>query len=85
MSEENYPVHSAIKVLDGVDIYKTSKWWKAVLLCESFGHKQILIYQWLKDNKSGKWKRKQKMGIKNIGEWKQILEAVQKFESRLNE
>ena len=72
-SEKKYPVHEVIKVLQGVDIYKSEKWWKAVLLTESYGKRQVTIYQWVK--KDEKWKRKQKMSITNKDEWGKIVKA----------
>lgn len=70
---EGYPVHEIIKVIRGVDIYKSEKWWKAVLLTESYGRRQVTIYQWLKRDE--KWKRKQKMSIVNKDEWGKIVNA----------
>lgn len=71
--EKKYPVHEVIKVLQGIDIYKTKKWWKAALLTESYGKRQVTIYQWVKSEE--KWKRKQKMSIVNKDEWGKIVKA----------
>lgn len=48
MSTENepYPIHEAIHVIKGETVYKSKKWWKAVLLVNSFGHNKVMIYLW---------------------------------------
>jgi len=76
---EKLPVHEAVKVLKYKNIYLTEKWWKSVVFAESFGKKQILIYQWIHDNKTNKWRRKQKMSVKNRDEWNQIKEVVEEY------
>lgn len=76
MSQEQYPVDPAIKVLKAKDIYKTEKWWKAVLLVDSFGTRVVSVYQWIKDKNTGKWKRKQKMTVKSKDEWSKIVNAL---------
>lgn len=73
------PVHEAISVLEYTTIYKTDKWWKVVALVNSFGHDQIVTYLWLKDTKSGKWKRKQKASAKNEDEWEKVDAAHRKY------
>lgn len=79
MSEEKYPVSDFFTVLDAIDIYKTEKWWKAVLAVKSKYGIRIATYQWLKDNKTGKWKRKQKMGVKDMDELNKIYTALKKL------
>ena len=78
---EKYPVHDIIKVVHGIDIYRTKKWWKAVLLTESYGRRQVTIYQWIK--KDDKWKRKQKMSITDKDEWAKIVEACAELVAKL--
>ena len=55
--EEPFPVHETVKVLEGITISKSGKWWSAALLVESYGKKQVVLYLWNKDN-DGKWKRR---------------------------
>lgn len=64
---EKFPAHEAIKVLEGQTVYKTAKWWKAVLLVEAFGRRQVVVYLW--QNKEGTWKRKQKYTIRSRSDW----------------
>lgn len=82
MEEESFPVHRALTVVDGITLYKTEKWWKAVVLTEAFGKKTLSVYQWIKDNK-GAWKRKQKMSVRNRGDWLELKEAVEKLLEKL--
>jgi hypothetical protein len=72
-NEQKFPVHEVIKVIRGVNIYKSEKWWKAALLTENYGKRQVAVYQWIK--KESQWKRKQKMSIASKDEWGKIVEA----------
>lgn len=82
-AEEPYPVDPNVRVLAGINIYKTAGWWKAVLSTETFGKRSIDVYlwQWRFDRQAGKekWKRKQKLGIRNAEEWGRIKEAVERL------
>jgi len=81
---ERPPVNQALTVIESIDIYKTQKWWKAVVITEGKDFrraKQVEVYQWL--NQNGKWKRKQKMGVKNADEWAKIKEAVEQLLQKL--
>jgi hypothetical protein len=77
MSEEMLPVSEKLKVLQYETIFKSSKWWSAVALLESFGRRQVALYLWAR--RGDKWKRKQKYVIHSRGEWIQIRDAVEKF------
>ena len=83
MSEEKLPVHDTIKVIDYQTIYKTSKWWCAVVLANMFGHDKVLIYLW--QNRNGQWKRKQKFTINFEHDWQLIKQAVDNFLLRVRE
>jgi len=83
MSQVKYPVSDFLKVVEGIDIYKTEKWWKAVLLTESKYGMQIGVYLWTKDSKTGEWKRKQKMGIRSLDELNKIVDAVKQYLGRI--
>lgn len=77
LSEEKFPVSETLKIIEGLNLYKTDKWWCAVVLMESFGKKQIGVYLWNK--KSDQWKRRQKFVIHNKDEWGRIKEKVEKL------
>jgi len=76
MSEE-YPVHESIHILKGETVYKTSKWWQACILYESFGRKRIAIYLW--QRKNGDWRRIHKLTISNKQAWNKIKQIVDKL------
>jgi len=79
MSEEyeEYPVHKSIRVLKGETVYKTSKWWQACILSESFGRKTVAIYLW--QRKDGGWRRVHKLTIGNRQTWNRIKQIVDKL------
>lgn len=79
---EDYPISTELKLLEGNTLYKTEKWWSAVLLVDSFGRKQVAMYLWL--FKNGKWKRQQKFVIRNKSEWPKIKEVVEKYLENLS-
>ena len=59
---EGFPVGSGLKVLRGKTLTKTTSWWKAVVLVETSGKKQVRLYGWQK-NKEGVYKVRQKFNI----------------------
>ncbi len=77
LSEEKFPVSETLKVIEGLNLYKTEKWWCAAVLMEAFGKKQIGVYLWNK--KADQWKRRQKFIIHNKDEWVRIKEKVEKL------
>lgn len=74
MSEE-FPVSEKLKIIKGQTLYKTDKWWSAVVLLESFGRKQVAVYLWGKRN--NQWKRRQKLVVKSREEWDRLKVAVE--------
>ena len=77
LGKQTWPVHEVIQVVRGVDIYKSDKWWKAALLTESHGRRQVAIYQWRKSE--DKWKRKQKFSINSVKDWEETKSAVEEL------
>jgi len=77
MTEEKFPVSEQLKIIEGTTVYKTDKWWSAVLVVESFGRKQIAVYLWNK--KGDEWKRRQKFLVPSKDGWTKIKEAVEKY------
>ena len=75
--EESFPVHEAVKVLEGETIYKTTKWWMAVLKIESFGRTNVAVYLWVR--RGDKWKRQQKLTVGDLETWEKIKENVDKM------
>ncbi len=57
LSQEKFPISESLKVMEGITIYKTDKWWAAVTIIESFGRKQIATYCGIRKVISGKGSR----------------------------
>ena len=72
--EEPFPLHETVQVLEGVTINKSSKWWSAALLVESYGKRQVALYLWIKDD--GKWKRKEKFIIPSKDMWEKTKKVL---------
>lgn len=77
MSEEKLPCHESITVLKSTTIYKNKKWWCAVVLAETFGHKKVLIYLW--SWVQGKWKRKNKFAINFKQNWTDMKPVIDEY------
>ena len=45
---EQLPLSSFYKVLDHVTIFRSEKWWEAIVVIESFGRRSIAMYLWTK-------------------------------------
>ena len=71
---EQLPLSSFYKVIDYMTIFKSEKWWEAIVIIESFGRRSIAMYLW--QNKDGQWKRKHKFQIRNPQEWEKVKSAV---------
>ena len=63
---EQLPLSSFYKVVDHVTIFRSEKWWEAIVVIESFGRRSIAVYLWQKRN--DQWKRKYKFQIRNMQE-----------------
>jgi len=82
MSEkESLPVNEYIKVIDYETIYKTDKWWQAVVLINQAGHDKVAMFLWLFDK--GRWKRKHKFTISNADNWEKIKPAVERMMDKM--
>jgi len=77
LAEEKLPISETIKVIEETTVFKSDKWWAAVVLVESFGRKQLAVYLWNK--KGGQWKRRQKFVVRNKAQWSQFKEAIEKL------
>ena len=82
MGEEELPVSESLKVIQGITLYKTEKWWSAVVLLDSFGRRQIAAYLWMK--RGDQWRRKNKFTVHNKVEWRRIKEAIEKLAQSLS-
>jgi len=74
---EQLPLSSIYKVVDYVNIFRSEKWWEAIVVIESFGRRSIAMYLWQK--KGNQWKRKHKFQIRNLQEWEKLKAAIEKL------
>jgi hypothetical protein len=78
---EQLPLSSFLKVIDHVTIFRSEKWWEAIVIIESYGRRSIAMYLWTK--KGDQWKRKHKFQIRNPQEWEKVKGAVDKLAPQL--
>jgi len=81
-STEQLPLSSFYKVVDHVTIFRSEKWWEAIVVIESFGRRAIAMYLWQKRN--DQWKRKHKFQIRNPQEWEKVKNAIDKLAPKLS-
>lgn len=79
--DEKLPISEFYKVVDSVTIFKSQKWWEAVVVFESCGKRQIGMYLWQK--KVDVWKRKHKFNVRNFDEWGKIKAAIEQLAPKL--
>ncbi len=72
---EKLPLSEFYKLIDYVTIFKTDKWWEAIVVIEAYGRRSIAMYMW--EFRDGKWKRKHKFSIKNPNEWNKVKNSVE--------
>jgi len=80
-TEEKLPISDFYKVVDSVTIFKSQKWWEAIVVFESNGKRSIGMYLWQK--KQDIWKRKHKFNIRNMEEWNKLKNAVEQLAPKL--
>lgn len=80
-SSEKLPISEFYKAVDHVTIFRSAKWWEAVVLIESLGKRFIAMYMW--HFKDGKWKRKHKFHIREEDEWKKVKNSVEQLLPKL--
>jgi len=73
-AEEKLPISDFYKVIEYVTIFKSQKWWEAVVVFESYGKKSIGLYLWQK--KQDTWKRKHKFNVRDMDEWSKLKNAI---------
>lgn len=79
---KDFPVHEMVKVIDGITLAKSGRWWSAALLVEWRGRSVICFYLWQKKNDH--WKRKYKWQIRSKDDWAKIREAVDSFIGKIS-
>jgi hypothetical protein len=79
--EEPLPVSEKVKVLRFQTLFKSSRWWAAVGLLETFGRKHVALYLWFK--RGDAWRRKQKFVFRSKEEWEKAKKIVDGFAGEL--
>jgi len=80
--KEKLPISDFYTVVDYVTIFKSQKWWEAIVLFESPGKRTIGLYLWVQ-NRDGVWKRKHKFDVRNLDEWNKLKNAIEQFAPKL--
>ena len=80
-TSEKLPISEFYKVVDYATIFKSGKWWEAIVVYEAYGKRSIGLYLWEKRN--GVWKRKNKFSVRNLDEWNKVKDAVDQLAPKL--
>ena len=80
-ASEKLPISDFYKVIDYVTMFKSEKWWEAIVVFESLGKRKIGLYLWV--NRDGVWKRKHKFDIRNLDEWNKLKTAIEQLTPKL--
>lgn len=80
-TEEKLPVSDFYRVIDYTTIFKSEKWWEAIVVFEALGRRSIGLYLW--HNRNGAWKRKHKFTIRNLDEWKKLKNGIEQLTTKL--
>jgi hypothetical protein len=81
-AEEKLPISEFYKVVEYVTLFKSQKWWEAVVIFESYGKRAIGLYLWQK--RQDTWKRKHKFNVRNLDEWNKLKNAIEQLAPKLN-
>ena len=82
-SSEKLPISEFYKVIDYVTIFKSAKWWEAIVVFESPGKRSIGLYLW--EKRSDVWKRKNKFSVRSLDEWNKLKNAVDQLAPKLSQ
>jgi hypothetical protein len=80
-TEEKLPISEFYKVIDYFTMFKSQKWWEAIVVFEAFGKRSIGLYLWEKRNEA--WKRKHKFNVRNLDEWNKLKNAIDQLTPKL--
>jgi hypothetical protein len=80
-TEEKLPISDFYKVIDCVTVFKSQKWWEAIVVFEYGGRRAIGLYLWQK--RADLWKRKHKFNIRNAEEWNKLKNAIEQLTPKL--
>ena len=78
----SYPISERFKVLEGLEIYKSSVCWMAFLVVEIDGRKTIRFYRWRL--KPSGWKVDlARFGVETI-DWNKVAEWINNMKQKYN-
>ncbi len=80
-TEEKLPISDFYNVIDYATIFKSGKWWEAVVVYEAMGRRSIGLYLW--HNQDGLWKRKHKFTVRNLNEWRKLKSGIEQLTPKL--
>jgi hypothetical protein len=80
-TEEKLPISEFYKVVDYITLFKSQKWWEAVVIFEAYGKRAIGLYLWQK--REDAWKRKHKFNVRNLDEWDKLKGAIEQLAPKL--
>jgi hypothetical protein len=80
-TEEKLPISDFYKVIDYTTIFKSEKWWEAIVVFEAAGRRSIGLYLW--HNRDGTWKRKHKFTVRNLNEWRKLKNGIEQLTPKL--
>jgi len=80
-TSEKLPISEFYKVIEYVTIFKSGKWWEAIVLSEANGRRSMGFYLWEKRNDA--WKRKNKFSVRNMDEWNKLKNPVEQLAPKL--
>jgi hypothetical protein len=78
---EKLPISDFYKVIEYVTIFKSKKWWEAIVVYEASGKRSIGLYLW--ENKTDVWKRKNKFSVRTLEEWTKIKNTIDQLAPKL--
>lgn len=82
-STQKLPISEFYKVIDYVTIFRSTKWWEAIVIYEAAGKRSIGLYLW--ENRNNTWKRKNKFSVRTIDEWNKVKNAVEQLAPKLTQ
>lgn len=80
-AEEKLPISEFYKVVEYMNIFKSQKWWEAVVIFESYGKRSIGLYLW--EKRQDAWKRRHKFNVRNMDEWNKLKTAIEQLVPKL--
>ena len=78
---DELPISEFYTVVGHSTIFRSDKWWEAIVAIESFGKRSIAMYMW--EFRNGKWKRKHKFNIRSVDEWTKVKHSVERLLPKL--